>query len=70
MLTGNKYRIIAVSYMGNKLVPTVSEGRYIETDSSGIHYFRTAFSSKVAYNPELGWKFIPLEDDYWLKSQC
>ena len=52
------------------MIPCVNEGRYIETDGSGIHYFHTSFSNRVGYSSELGWKFIPLEDKYWLKSQC
>ena len=38
MQPGNKYRMIAITYMGNEMVPTVNEGRYIETNANGVHF--------------------------------
>jgi hypothetical protein len=70
MQPGNKYRMIAITYMGNEMVPNVNEGRYIETNTNGVHFFSTSFSGRVGYNPSDGWNFIPMEDEFWRKSQC
>ena len=67
MRIGRKYCILATTQMGDSMVANVTEGRYIESDSNGTHYFSTSFCNKVGYNPQYGWKFVPLEGELWSK---
>jgi hypothetical protein len=70
MEAGYKYRIMAISFMGEVPVKNVVEGTYLDTDTNGVFFFKTNFNDRVGYDPKLGWKFIPMEDSFWKRAVC